>query len=102
MRKRLDDVSYTIRFTPRRAGSNWSSINIRRVGELDGLGLCRRQAWPHSPSARSDKSRIYVYERRHTASLAPEHQKKLEGNRKAWAFSRLNHPATSGSWPSGW
>src|SRR6187397_1851946 len=25
VRKRLDYVSYTIRFTPRRAGSNWSS-----------------------------------------------------------------------------
>ncbi|HTG83282.1 MAG TPA: bacteriocin-protection protein, partial [Gemmatimonadales bacterium] len=38
VRKRIDDVSYSIRFTPRRAGSNWSSINIERVGELVARG----------------------------------------------------------------
>src|ERR1700759_4739912 len=34
VRKRIDEVSYTIRFTPRKATSNWSAINIRRVEEL--------------------------------------------------------------------
>ena len=31
VRKRIDDESYTIRFTPRKRGSIWSAINIRRV-----------------------------------------------------------------------
>ena len=34
----VDDASYTNRFTPRRAGSNWSLVNIKRVGELIALG----------------------------------------------------------------
>ena len=34
VRKGIDDLSYTIRFTPRRPHSNWSSVNVKRVGEL--------------------------------------------------------------------
>ena len=34
VRKRIDDVSYQIRFTPRRPDSNWSAINIARAKEL--------------------------------------------------------------------
>ena len=32
VRKRIDDTAYQIRFTPRRKGSIWSSVNIARVG----------------------------------------------------------------------
>src|SRR6185369_1568765 len=39
VRKRIDDASYSIRFTPRRRTSTWSAINIRRVEELKKLGL---------------------------------------------------------------
>src|SRR5688572_25862752 len=39
IRRRLDEESYTIRFTPRRPGSTWSQTNIRRVGELEASGL---------------------------------------------------------------
>src|SRR5262244_3062905 len=34
IRKRIDEKSYAIRFTPRRKGSIWSAINTRRVHEL--------------------------------------------------------------------
>jgi uncharacterized protein YdeI (YjbR/CyaY-like superfamily) len=38
VRKSLGEESYTIRFTPRRARSIWSAVNIKRVGELTDLG----------------------------------------------------------------
>ncbi|MBI3924258.1 MAG: YdeI/OmpD-associated family protein [Armatimonadetes bacterium] len=38
VRKRLDDDSYTIRFTPRKPGSNWSVVNLKRVEELSREG----------------------------------------------------------------
>src|SRR5271166_6207580 len=38
LRKRVDDSSYTIRFTPRKPDSIWSAVNIRRVDELIRLG----------------------------------------------------------------
>ena len=34
IRRRIDDESYSIRFTPRRTRSIWSAVNIRRAGEL--------------------------------------------------------------------
>jgi uncharacterized protein YdeI (YjbR/CyaY-like superfamily) len=34
IRRRVDDESYSIRFTPRRVRSIWSAVNIRRAGEL--------------------------------------------------------------------
>src|SRR5262249_62212200 len=39
LRRRLDDDRYVIRFTPRRKGSIWSSVNLARVEELTRLGL---------------------------------------------------------------
>src|SRR5688572_14646173 len=38
VRRSLDDTSYTIRFTPRKARSIWSVRNITRVEELTRLG----------------------------------------------------------------
>lgn len=35
---RVDDELYTIRFTPRTRRSNWSALNVRRVGELTDAG----------------------------------------------------------------
>jgi uncharacterized protein YdeI (YjbR/CyaY-like superfamily) len=34
VRKRVDDDAYVQRFTPRRAGSYWSAINVKRANEL--------------------------------------------------------------------
>src|SRR5882672_2328995 len=41
VRKRIDAASYVIRFTPRRAGSTWSAINLKRVPQLKRLGRMR-------------------------------------------------------------
>ncbi len=38
IRHRIDDTSYRNRLTPRRKGSNWSAINIARVGALEAAG----------------------------------------------------------------
>jgi uncharacterized protein YdeI (YjbR/CyaY-like superfamily) len=39
LRRGLDDESYMIRFTPRKAESRWSRVNLARYGELDARGL---------------------------------------------------------------
>ena len=38
----VDDSSYTIRFTPRKADSIWSEINTKRVDELTKLGRMQK------------------------------------------------------------
>ena len=34
VRRRIDDATYSIRFTPRKPGSIWSAINISKVAQL--------------------------------------------------------------------
>jgi hypothetical protein len=41
VRKGIDDQSYTIRFTPRRSGGIWSTVNVNRVQVLSDLGRMR-------------------------------------------------------------
>lgn len=38
----IDDTTWTVRFTPRRKGSNWSARNVQRVDELTAEGRMRR------------------------------------------------------------
>jgi uncharacterized protein YdeI (YjbR/CyaY-like superfamily) len=37
--RRIDDTSFTVRFTPRRPNSNWSDVNIRKAQGLVARGL---------------------------------------------------------------
>src|SRR5574338_1106263 len=34
----IDEVSFSVRFTPRRKSSHWSAVNLRRFAELEAQG----------------------------------------------------------------
>src|SRR5271169_4062700 len=61
VRKRLDDVSYTIRFSPRRVSSIWSAVNLKRARELSRLGLMRPAGLKAFDRRDEKKSAIYSY-----------------------------------------
>lgn len=86
VRRSLDEHSYTIRFTPRKARSTWSAINIRRAGELIEAGLMNPAGLAALERRSDDRSRIYAYEQRAQAKLDPAAEKEFRANRKAWAF----------------
>jgi uncharacterized protein YdeI (YjbR/CyaY-like superfamily) len=71
IRKRVDELSYTIRFTPRRAGSTWSAVNTRRARTL----AAQRRMTPAGLSAfearRPNRSGRYSYEQRPQELTAP-------------------------------
>src|SRR4029078_2405272 len=69
VRRRVDDSSYSIRFTPRRPGSNWSAINIRKVAELESEGLMTAAGTKAFERRLERKSRIYSYEQSEAPSL---------------------------------
>jgi uncharacterized protein YdeI (YjbR/CyaY-like superfamily) len=89
---RVDAHRYTIRFTPRRKGSNWSAVNIKRVGELKRLGLMQPTGLAAFKARTKDRSGVYSYEQRHKASLTPAHEKRFRANKKAWAFFQASPP----------
>ena len=85
VRKSLDADSFLQRFTPRRARSNWSSVNIRRVGELDAEGRMH-PAGLAAFNAR-DKGTKPNYSFEHgPQKLDAAIEKQFRANRKAWAF----------------
>src|SRR5213082_2724961 len=62
LRKRVDDVSYTIRFTPRRTRSIWSAVNIKRAQELTRQGRMRPAGQQAFAARTENRSGIYAYE----------------------------------------
>jgi uncharacterized protein YdeI (YjbR/CyaY-like superfamily) len=86
VRRGLDEHSYTIRFTPRKARSTWSAVNIKRAKELVEEGLMRPAGLAAFERRSDDRSRIYAYEQRKQAKLDPAAEKEFRADRKAWAF----------------
>jgi uncharacterized protein YdeI (YjbR/CyaY-like superfamily) len=91
VRKRIDDDRYVIRFTPRKATSIWSAINIARVKVLTDEGLMRPAGLAAFAARRKDKSAIYSYEQRKSATLG-DYEAKLRANPKAWTFFQAQAP----------
>jgi uncharacterized protein YdeI (YjbR/CyaY-like superfamily) len=91
VRKRIDDTGYSIRFTPRKAISTWSAINIARVEELTKLGLMQPAGLRAFERRREDKSRIYAYENP-PVTLEGAAEARFRANGKAWDFFNEQAP----------
>ena len=92
IRKRIDDVSYKIRFTPRRRGSIWSSVNIGRVAVLQKEGRMTKAGLDAFALRRENKSGIYAYEQR-SATLPEPYHSRLQADAKAAAFFEAQPPS---------
>jgi uncharacterized protein YdeI (YjbR/CyaY-like superfamily) len=86
VRKRIDEHAYSIRFTPRKPGSNWSAINIAKVEKLRAEG--RMTAAGEAAFARrtADKSVVYAYEQRDTAALSADEVRVFKRDKAAWKY----------------
>ena len=85
VRRRIDDERYAIRFTPRRARSVWSAVNLRRIEELSAAGLVHPAGLAARAGASESRSRIYAYEQRN-AQLTPDMARQFRKNAGAWRF----------------
>lgn len=91
IRQSLGNDAYTIRFTPRKARSNWSAVNVKRAEELTKMGLMREaglRAFEARPGVRTAP---YSYENRDLA-LPQELEQALRENAAAWAFFEKQPP----------
>ena len=91
VRKSIDDVSYTIRFTPRKPRSIWSAVNIKRAKELTRLGLMRQAGLKAFEKRAEEKSGIYAYEQKN-AELDDAYKQQFRANKKAWDFFQAQAP----------
>ncbi len=85
VRKGIDTESYVIRFTPRKAGSVWSNVNIHRVRVLTDLGRMRPTGLAAFQARKENRSGIYSHEQG-DVDLPEVYQKLLQENAAAWEF----------------
>ena len=70
VRRRRDDLSYTIRFTPRRPGSIWSSVNVAKAEALTAAGLMTPAGLAAFAARREDRTAVYSHEQGGDEALA--------------------------------
>jgi uncharacterized protein YdeI (YjbR/CyaY-like superfamily) len=92
IRKKLDDESYVIRFTPRKAQSTWSAVNIARVAELKREGRMLPAGLAAFEKRSDDRSGIYSYEQRKDATFDEAAERQFRANPEAWEFFQRQPP----------
>jgi uncharacterized protein YdeI (YjbR/CyaY-like superfamily) len=90
--KNLTIHSYSIRFSPRRSGSHWSRINIKRAHELKAAGLMHAVGLAAFERRDEGKTINYSYELR-AAKLTPAFEKRFRSNKTAWVFFSSQAPS---------
>jgi len=100
VRRSIDDVSYKIRFTPRKKRSIWSAVNIKRATELAKSGLMRPAGLKAFAAREERRSGIYAYEQR-PVDLVEPYASLFKKDRAAWKFYQTMPPwyrKTTGWW----
>jgi uncharacterized protein YdeI (YjbR/CyaY-like superfamily) len=62
VRRRIDDDSYSIRFTRRKPTSTWSAVNVAKVAELEVAGRMTDAGRATFAARRADRTGTYAYE----------------------------------------
>lgn len=95
----IDSVRYALdgersaqRFTPRRAGSTWSAINVRKVGDLAAQGRMRPAGLAAFDARDPGKTAIYSYEQAE-ASLTAAETALIRTNEVAWTDWQRRPPS---------
>jgi uncharacterized protein YdeI (YjbR/CyaY-like superfamily) len=93
VRRRIDDTSYSIRFTPRKPRSTWSAVNVKRMKELIEQGLVAPAGLAAFERRSDDRTAIYSHEQRRDAKLEPDQQRRLEADERARAYFESRPPS---------
>jgi uncharacterized protein YdeI (YjbR/CyaY-like superfamily) len=93
VRKRIDDEAYLIRFTPRRAGSIWSLVNVAKVVQLQAQGRLRPSGTAAFEARNDKRTGIYAFEREHTAELTAAETRDFKTNKVAWRYFESAPPS---------
>ena len=92
IRKRIDDESYQIRFTPRKASSTWSAVNIKIAERLIREKRMQPAGMKAFAARKENRSGIYSYEQR-SPELEEKYARKLKRNGAAWKFFQAQPPS---------
>lgn len=85
-RKRIDDESYVIRFTPRKATSIWSVVNIAKIDKLRAQGKMLHAGEAAFALRSEARSGIYAHERSNTPELSSAELTLFQRDPVAWEY----------------
>ena len=86
VRRGIDGDSYSIRFTPRRPGSIWSTANVKRARELIELGRMTPAGLAAFEARKEERSGVYSYEQREDARLDAAQEARFRASPRAWEW----------------
>jgi len=92
LRKKIDNQSYMIRFSPRKSTSIWSAVNIGHAQRLIKEGLMQPVGLKAFEARKENRSGIYSYEQR-SPELEDKYARKLKRNKAAWEFFQSQPPS---------
>ena len=92
IRKSIDKESYCIRFTPRRPGSIWSAVNIKKIGELTKNGMMHPAGAEVFANRKISEANLYSFENENK-NLPEQYEKEFKSNRQAWDFFSRQAPS---------
>lgn len=93
VRRRIDEATYSIRFTPRKPQSIWSAVNIAKFAQLDAEGRMQ-PAGARAFALRTEaRSRVYAHEREDSAELAAPELAAFQRDALAWAYFERTPPS---------
>lgn len=92
VRKSIDEVSYKIRFTPRKRKSIWSAVNIKRAAELREQGLMHPNGLAAFENRDEKRAKLYAYERE-TVEFSGDFETEFKRNAEAWEFFKTQAPS---------
>lgn len=84
IRKSIDEISYKIRFTPRKPRSHWSAVNIKKMSMLKKKGLLKPAGIKAFSFKDDRKSERASYEQTGEVKLADKYLKVLKRDQQAW------------------
>jgi uncharacterized protein YdeI (YjbR/CyaY-like superfamily) len=93
VRKRIDDDSYQIRFTPRKTSSIWSAVNIAKYEKLVAEGRMTTAGETAYSHRTVQRSKVYAYEQAEIATFSPAELREFKRARDAWEFFEATPPS---------
>ena len=92
VRRRVDESSYSIRFTPRKANSIWSAVNIAKVERLRAEGRMRPAGEAAFARRSEARSAVYAFEQPAIAELSVEELLAFQRDVVAWTYFESTPP----------
>lgn len=91
IRKRVDELRFAQRFTPRKPTSVWSRINVGHVKRLTKSGRMKPAGLKAFAARSAAKTGVYSFENR-PKEFSPALQRQFQSDRTAWEFFQQQPP----------